>query len=117
MASGYKNLYDLAEQMGMDLRPLAWAFMFEGERCFEGTRTFSTQGIDKPVFNLFKLYARQRSASLESTRDLDPLAFADYNGTAEGRRSTAGRLRARTAACRFCSTATTTTGTSARRLT
>ena len=40
----------------MDIRPLAWAFMFEAERCFEGTRTFSTQGIDKAVFNLFKLF-------------------------------------------------------------
>lgn len=86
VASGYKNLYDLAEQMGMDLRPLAWAFMFEGERCFEGTRTFSTQGIDKAVFNLFKLYAKlgTQRVALESTRDLDPLSFADYNGTAEG---------------------------------
>ena len=84
--SAYKNLYDLAEAQGMDLRPLAWAFMFEGERCFEGTRSFSTQGIDKPVFNLFRLLSklgRQRVA-LTSTRDLDPLAFADLNGAAEG---------------------------------
>ncbi len=86
VASGYKNLYDLGEAMGMDLRPLAWAFMFEGERCFEGTRAFSTQGIDKAVFNLFKLYAKlgTQRVALESSRDLDPLAFADYNGTAEG---------------------------------
>lgn len=86
VASGYKNLYDLAERMDMDLRPLAWAFMFEGERCFEGTRTFTTQGIDKPIFNLFKLYARlgTQRIKLESSRDLDPLTFADYNGTKEG---------------------------------
>lgn len=58
VACGYKKIYDLAEELNMDIRPLAWAFMFEGERCFEGTRTFSTQGIDKAVFNLFKLYAK-----------------------------------------------------------
>ena len=86
VASGYKNLYDLAESLHMDLRPLAWAFEFEGERCFEGTRTFSTQGIDKPIFNLFKLFARlgEQRVALESSRDLDPLAYADENGTAEG---------------------------------
>lgn len=86
VASGYKNLYDLGERQGMDLRPLAWAFMFEGERCFEGTRTFSTQGINKPVFNLFQLYAKlgTQRVALESSRDLDPLTFADENGTAEG---------------------------------
>ena len=84
--SSYKNLYDLAEKQGMDLRPLAWAFMFEGERCFEGTRSFSTQGIDKAVFNLFRLFARMgyQRVELTSGRDLDPLSFPDLNGEAEG---------------------------------
>jgi xylan 1,4-beta-xylosidase len=86
VASSYKNLYDLAEELQMDIRPLAWAFMFEGERCFEGTRAFTTQGIDKAVFNLFKLYAKlgaQRLA-LDSSRDLDVCKFKDINGTEEG---------------------------------
>jgi xylan 1,4-beta-xylosidase len=58
VASSYNHIGRLAAEMGMDVRPLAWAFLFVGERCFEGTRTFSTQGIDKPVFNLFKMYSR-----------------------------------------------------------
>lgn len=84
--SGYKNLFDLAEELQMDIRPLAWAFMFEGERCFEGTRAFSTQGIDKAVFNLFKFLARMghQKIALTTSRDLDPLQYADLNGTAEG---------------------------------
>ena len=84
--SAYKNLYDLAQKLQMDIRPLAWAFMFEGERCFEGTRTFTTQGIDKAVFNLFKLLARMGSQKVEltTTRDLDPLSYKDLNGYEEG---------------------------------
>ncbi len=84
--SSYKNLYDLAEKLKMDIRPLAWAFMFEAERCFEGTRAFTTQGIDKAVFNLFKLLARMgmQRVALTSSRDLDPLTFKDLNGTVEG---------------------------------
>ena len=84
--SSYKNLYDLAEQLRMDIRPLAWAFMFEAERCFEGTRTFSTQGINKAVFNLFRFLSRLGSQRVEltSSRDLDPLSFRDVNGTGEG---------------------------------
>ncbi len=84
--SAYKNLYDLAEARGMDIRPLAWAFMFEGERCFEGTRSFSTQGIDKAVLNLFRMLARlgTQRVRLTSSRDLDPLSFRDLNGTEEG---------------------------------
>jgi xylan 1,4-beta-xylosidase len=86
VASTYKNLRDLATELKMDIRPLAWAFMFEGERCFEGTRTFSTQGIDKAVFNLFKLYAKLGSQliALESSRDLVPGAYKDDWGASEG---------------------------------
>ena len=80
VASAYKNIYDMADEMGIDFRPLAWAFMFEGERCFEGTRTFSTQGIDKAVFNLFKLYARMGAqlVQLESELSGSPEKHGDY---------------------------------------
>ncbi|GHT63535.1 hypothetical protein FACS1894110_01540 [Spirochaetia bacterium] len=86
VASAYKNLYDLAAELKMDIRPLAWAFMFEGERCFEGTRTFSTQGIDKAVLNVFKLYAKlgAQRVSLVSSRGLDPNSYKDYWGAGEG---------------------------------
>ena len=85
VASGYKNTYDLAEREDMDIRPLAWAFMFDNERCFEGTRTFSTQGIDKAVFNLFKLYSRlgTRRLALKSSMDVDPLVFKGSGGPGE----------------------------------
>ncbi len=84
--SSYKNLYDLAEKLEMDIRPLAWAFMFEAERCFEGTRTFSTQGIDKAVFNLFKFFSMMgnQKVSLSTSRDLDPMKFTDLNGYNDG---------------------------------
>ena len=84
--SSYKNLYDLAEKLQMDIRPLAWAFMFEAERCFEGTRTFTTQGIDKAVFNVFKFFARMGTQKVEltTTKDVDPLTFTDMNGYEAG---------------------------------
>ncbi len=58
VAASYQQIRALGELMQADVRPLAWAFMFVAERCFEGTRTFSTQGIEKAVFNLFRMYAR-----------------------------------------------------------
>ena len=70
------------QQHQWDVRLLSWAFMFVGERCFEGTRAFSTQGIDKAIFNLFRLYgdwARSRCAST-SSGDVDPLSYADVCG-------------------------------------
>jgi xylan 1,4-beta-xylosidase len=86
VASSYRNLQDLAAELKMDIRPLAWAFMFEGERCFEGTRAFSTQGIDKAVMNVFKLFAKLSSqqAELLSSGAKEPEKYRDYWGTGEG---------------------------------
>ncbi|MDP4090745.1 MAG: hypothetical protein Q8930_15955 [Bacillota bacterium] len=85
VASAYHNINRLSKAMGMDVKPLAWAFMFIGERCFEGTRTFSTQGINKPIFNLFKLYAKMGSKALhfESSGEKDILSYNDNFGTGE----------------------------------
>jgi xylan 1,4-beta-xylosidase len=86
VASAYKNLYDLAAELNMDIRPLAWAFMFEGERCFEGTRVFSTQGIDKAVMNVFRFFSKlgTQLVNLSSGRDQKPEKYGDYWGTGEG---------------------------------
>jgi len=79
VASSYHNLEKVAASMNMDVRPLAWAFMFVAERCFEGTRTFTTQGIDKAVFNVFRMYAKlgDRSLFFESSQEKDVLAYKD----------------------------------------
>ncbi|MCL2831965.1 MAG: hypothetical protein FWD78_02235 [Treponema sp.] len=90
-ACAYKNIAGIAAEMNMDIRPLAWAFMFEGERCFEGTRTFSTQGINKAVFYLFKMYAKLGDRLVEfktatgagAHRDADTNAGANAGTDAE----------------------------------
>ena len=84
VASSYRNIHGLAEEMNMDIRPTAWAFMFEGERCFEGTRSFSTQGIDKAVFNVFKLFAKLGTGLVALDCDLAKPAGgeAEINGWA-----------------------------------
>lgn len=58
VASAFEKIDQLSRKYNTRINPLSWAFMFPGERCFEGTRTFSTQGIDKAVFNLFKIYGQ-----------------------------------------------------------
>ena len=37
---------------------LTWAFEFENRGCFEGLRTLSTNGIDKPVLNVFRFLSK-----------------------------------------------------------
>lgn len=75
-ASCYEKIERLSERYQISVRPLAWAFLFPGERCFEGTRTFTTQGIDKAVFNMFKIYGSLGTEKLEFESDGE--CKADY---------------------------------------
>ncbi len=34
---------------------LSWSFEFEGKDYFEGFRTLATNGIDKPILNVFRM--------------------------------------------------------------
>jgi xylan 1,4-beta-xylosidase len=81
-AAAFDKVSRLARAHAWDLRLLSWAFMFVGERCFEGTRSFSTQGIDKPILNLFRVYAHlgDQAVHFQSSGAQDPLTYADANG-------------------------------------
>jgi len=55
-AAAYKALLDLARQHNIDLiSMLSWSFEFEGKDYFEGFRSLSTNGIDKPILNFFRM--------------------------------------------------------------
>lgn len=86
VASTYFNIEKLAKELNMDIRPLAWAFMFEGERCFEGTRVFSTQGIDKAVMNAFKFFSKlgTQLVDVSVTPEKNPEQYKDFWGEGEG---------------------------------
>jgi xylan 1,4-beta-xylosidase len=85
VAAAFDKVSKFAKGESWDLKLLTWAFMFVGERCFEGTRTFSTQGIDKAILNLFRMYARMgtQEVAFESSAVKDPLSYADLNGRGE----------------------------------
>ncbi len=61
---------------------LTWAFEFEDREYFEGLRTLSTNGIDKPVLSVFRMLARLGGSRLrlESDRSRDPLARSGMDG-------------------------------------
>jgi xylan 1,4-beta-xylosidase len=51
-----KNIFDLADGMKLNLEGmLTWAFEFENQPYFDGFRTLATNGIDKPVLNVFRM--------------------------------------------------------------
>jgi len=59
VAAMMKHSLDLARDVGVNLRGLVtWAWMFNDQPYFQGFRTLSTNGIHKPVLNVFKMLGR-----------------------------------------------------------
>jgi xylan 1,4-beta-xylosidase len=69
VAASFHHMEKVARTMDADVRPLTWGFVFRGERAFEGTRAFQTQGIDKPVFHYFRMVAQMGDNEVELISD------------------------------------------------
>ena len=57
-AAAFKGLFELQDRHSVDLRAmLSWSFEFEDKDYFEGFRSLATNGVDKPVLNVFRMFA------------------------------------------------------------
>jgi xylan 1,4-beta-xylosidase len=55
-AAAIKGLFDLQDREKVNLAAMiSWSFEFENKDYFEGFRTLATNGIDKPVLNVFRM--------------------------------------------------------------
>ena len=62
------NILKLADRYHANIQGmLTWAFEFEDKKYFEGFRTLSTNGIDKPILNLFRMAALMRGERVSLT--------------------------------------------------
>jgi xylan 1,4-beta-xylosidase len=58
-AAALKGLFDLQDRHGVNLLSmLSWSFEFEDKDYFEGFRSLATNGIDKPVLNVFRMFGQ-----------------------------------------------------------
>jgi xylan 1,4-beta-xylosidase len=57
VAEATMRAYELARKYGVNLQgAVTWAFEFEDQPAFLGFRELATNGIDKPVLNVFRLF-------------------------------------------------------------
>ena len=57
-AASFVRKLDLAAKHGVNFDgALTWAFEFEEQSFFAGFRAISTNGINKPVYNVFKMFS------------------------------------------------------------
>ncbi|HEX8038368.1 MAG TPA: beta-xylosidase [Chryseosolibacter sp.] len=65
-ASSFARLFDLAARYRVNLQGVtSWSFEFEGQRWFDGFRDLATNGVDKPVLNVFRMYGLMKGSRLE----------------------------------------------------
>ena len=92
-AAQLARTYQLADLHGVNLLgSVTWAFEFEDQPYFAGFRDLATNGIDKPVLNVFRMLGMMRgdrlattstsAAPVEAIRDAGVRGAADVNAIA-----------------------------------
>jgi xylan 1,4-beta-xylosidase len=69
-AASFARKHDLATKYGVNLEgALTWAFEFEDQPYFAGFRSLTSNGIDKPVLNVFRMFSRMGGQRLAAESD------------------------------------------------
>jgi xylan 1,4-beta-xylosidase len=64
-AASFSRLYELADRYGVNLAgAISWSFEFENQKWFDGFRDLATNGVDKPVLNVFRMYGMMEGKRL-----------------------------------------------------
>ncbi len=73
-AASFPREFEIAERYGVNLEgALTWAFEFEDQPPFAGFRQLASDGLDLPVLNVFRMFAKMsgRRLAIESSAGLN----------------------------------------------
>jgi xylan 1,4-beta-xylosidase len=79
-SAAFARKYALADYFGIRLKgAVTWAFEFENQPWFNGYRDLATNGVDKPVLNIFRMFGMMHGSRVEVSGNLtyDFLAVRD----------------------------------------
>ena len=84
-AASFARKLALADKHGVNLEgALTWAFEFEDQPYFAGFRSLASNGLDKPVLNVFRMFARMGGARIPVRSDGEiPLDIITRRGVRE----------------------------------
>lgn len=69
-AASYARIYDIAKEAGVNIEgAVSWSFEFEDQPWFAGFRDLATNGVDKPVLNVFRMFGRMKGKQLAVEND------------------------------------------------
>ncbi len=67
-AASFAREYLLADQYGVNFKgAVSWSFEFENQPWFYGFRDLATNGVDKPVLNVFRMFGKMSGNRVEVT--------------------------------------------------
>ncbi|MEO7497709.1 MAG: hypothetical protein ABIT83_15320 [Massilia sp.] len=67
-AASFARIWQLAERHHVNIDgALTWAFTFEDQPWFAGYRQLATNGVDLPVMNVFRLFAKMGTSRVSAT--------------------------------------------------
>ncbi|TFF38595.1 beta-xylosidase [Mucilaginibacter psychrotolerans] len=67
-AATFARKYELGDQYGTNFAgAVSWSFEFENQPWFYGFRDLATNGVDKPVLNVFRMFGKMRGSRVEAT--------------------------------------------------
>ena len=87
-AAAFKALFQLQDRDTVDLiSMLSWSFEFEDKDYFEGFRSLATNGVDKPVLNVFRMFGMMSGERVKTSSTgevpLDTLVDTGVRGAAD----------------------------------
>jgi len=87
-ASSFARIYDIAKRYGVNIEgAVSWSFEFEDQRWFDGFRDLATNGIDKPVLNVFRMFGMMNANRIAvECKDAVPLDTLIYSGVRGAKR-------------------------------
>jgi len=99
-AAAFARKYELADYYKVNfIGAVSWAFEFEDQPWFHGFRDLATNGVDKPVLNVFRMYGKMGGQRVEVSgnmaydflrvRDSSVRREADINALASYEKKTA----------------------------
>lgn len=66
-AASFARLYELTDKYKINLLgAVTWSFEFENQPWFAGFRDLATNGIDKPVLNVFRMFGQMKGNRVEA---------------------------------------------------
>lgn len=69
-AAAFKALFELEDRHAVNLLSmLSWSFEFEDKDYFEGFRSLATNGVDKPVLNVFRMFGLMAGDRVQAKSD------------------------------------------------